>query len=329
MKDEIIFRVIGLTGMADNSPHNIYTFVNDIWNSEGKYKITHTNNYTHLLVFNRVNLKDVTVPQTNIFGFQQEPPWSRHPDKTLTNKCKVVFTHTPHIYTNPSKTVKDSTICVHNLWPKNPDGRLMYDKELNTNKIVNSKFIKKEKLSISFSYYDVHSMGKGPGTLIERCGPKCYEHRNNLIRKLFKSDIDFSLYGARWNNALRKWGIKNDGRYKGFIKHKINTLKDFEYHLSIENDILEGQVSEKIADPILCKTIPIYFGAPDIEKYYNIKGIEILDGYDDNCIEKIKDIISTPYESYNKNVLEENIKNYRETAFNPFKRVIDYLNESN
>jgi len=325
---EIVFKVVGFTGMADNSPANILNFVDDTWNPNGEYKITNNNNYTHLIAFNKINVDRVKIPKKNIFGFQQEPPWSRMFDKNLTNKCGTVFTHCPNYYNNPKNTVKSTTICMHNLAPKNKASRLERDKTWSINKIVDTDFEKKNKLSIAFSYYDVEKMGRGPGSLISRCGVDCYKHRNDLILKLFKSDIEFSLWGDRWDKALSKWGIRNDSRYKGFAKNKIDCIKDFEYHISVENDLLEGQISEKLTDPIMCKTIPIYYGAPDVSKYFNMDGIEIIDGYSYNCIDEIKKIISKPYESYDKDVLNDNIKSYREINFNPFKKVIDYINET-
>jgi hypothetical protein len=323
--DKIIFRVVGFTGMADNSPTIIKKICEDIWNPNGEYNITSGNDYTHLIVFNMFNPKNFKITKDKIFGFQQEPSWSRKFDKSLTDKCETVFTHCPEVYTNPKRTTYDTTICVHNNWPKNKQNRISYNKNFNTNTIVNSDFKKTKKLSIAFSYYDVDSMGTGPGTLRDRCGPNCYKHRNDLIYKLFKSDIDFSLWGGRWDKALHKWKIKNDNRYKGWVVNKIDTIRDFEYHISIENDIKENQISEKLIDPIMCKTVPIYYGASNIGDYFDMSGIEIIDTYDEDCIEKIKKIINKPYSSYDRSVFEKNIKVYREETFNPFKKVLNYI----
>src|ERR1035437_3696472 len=48
-------------------------------------------------------------------------------------------------------------------------------------------------------------------------------------------------------------------------KHEI--LKNYQYGLCFENTIFPGYITEKIFDCILCGTIPIYFGAPDISEF--------------------------------------------------------------
>jgi hypothetical protein len=53
--------------------------------------------------------------------------------------------------------------------------------------------------------------------------------------------------------------------YKGFARSKSETLGKYTFALCFENSILKGYVTEKIFDCFFAGTIPVYWGAPDIE----------------------------------------------------------------
>jgi alpha(1,3/1,4) fucosyltransferase len=55
--------------------------------------------------------------------------------------------------------------------------------------------------------------------------------------------------------------------YRGAVPAKLETLSRYTFSLCFENVILNGWVTEKIFDCMAVGTIPIYWGAPDIEKY--------------------------------------------------------------
>ena len=58
--------------------------------------------------------------------------------------------------------------------------------------------------------------------------------------------------------------------YRGAIPslNKNSTLSNYKFNFCIENShSIKGLISEKIFDCFMSKTIPIYYGAPDIEQY--------------------------------------------------------------
>ncbi len=55
--------------------------------------------------------------------------------------------------------------------------------------------------------------------------------------------------------------------YKGSVPSKIDTLGNYKFCICFENAILNGWVTEKIFECLAAGTIPIYWGAPDIERY--------------------------------------------------------------
>jgi hypothetical protein len=55
--------------------------------------------------------------------------------------------------------------------------------------------------------------------------------------------------------------------WKGTVPSKIDALGHYTFSLVFDNVILNGWITEKIFDCFVAGTIPIYWGAPDIEKY--------------------------------------------------------------
>jgi hypothetical protein len=76
--------------------------------------------------------------------------------------------------------------------------------------------------------------------------------RLEYIRDLQKFGANFDLFGRGREVELVE---KSDG------------LLPYMYSVAIENSNQAGYFTEKIFDPILCWTVPVYVGAPDIEDY--------------------------------------------------------------
>ena len=104
--------------------------------------------------------------------------------------------------------------------------------------------------------------------------PDLYKIRIKALLHFCRND-KFDLYGLGWNKNImgvsetEQQMIRNS--YRGELprgnayKHEI--LKNYQYGLCFENTIFPGYVTEKIFDCILCGTIPIYLGAPDINEF--------------------------------------------------------------
>lgn len=60
--------------------------------------------------------------------------------------------------------------------------------------------------------------------------------------------------------------------YKPF-KDKSDGLAQYRYSVVIENDREPNYFSEKLLDCILCSTVPIYWGCPNLERFFDPDGI--------------------------------------------------------
>ena len=79
--------------------------------------------------------------------------------------------------------------------------------------------------------------------------------------------------------------------YQPFAK-KSEGLAPFRYSIIIENVREASYFSEKLIDAFLCKTLPIYWGAPDIGEYFNADGMVVCESFHDikNAIEQASEI---------------------------------------
>ena len=92
--------------------------------------------------------------------------------------------------------------------------------------------------------------------------------------------------GRKYRGKIDVFGTIDGGEYVYDNKHK-----DYMYEVVIENDRQNIWFTEKICNCFANKTIPIYYGARDIGKYFNKDGIIICDSIEE-VEEHIDDILS-------------------------------------
>jgi len=78
----------------------------------------------------------------------------------------------------------------------------------------------------------------------------------------------------KYKDKIDVYGTIDGGNYCD----PIDTLEPYMYSVVIENYIDDIWFTEKICNCFATKTIPIYYGARDIGKYFNKNGILICDG---------------------------------------------------
>ncbi len=106
---------------------------------------------------------------------------------------------------------------------------------------------------------------------------KGHRERTNFVNKVLesKSQLEMHLFGK---------GRKNE------LIDKSEGLIPYRFSIAIENSSINSWITEKFTDCILCDTIPVYFGAPNISNFFPSgcfvwlpiddisKSLEILDG---------------------------------------------------
>lgn len=70
------------------------------------------------------------------------------------------------------------------------------------------------------------------------------------------------------------------------IEPKQDAFRDFMFTVAIENSKVNHYWSDKLLDPLLCGTMPIFWGCPDLGDYFNMDGILTFD-----TIDELRDIL--------------------------------------
>jgi|GEM_PF-3239729 len=113
-----------------------------------------------------------------------------------------------------------------------------------------------------------------------------YLKRLNVLMEILRSDLDIDIFGRGWNIP--------DDRYKGELEYKHIGLLPYEYSIAIENSHEKNYISEKFFDCVLCNTVPIYDGAPNVSEVYDERYFRKLDLDSSSIVADIKEIISQP-----------------------------------
>ncbi len=92
---------------------------------------------------------------------------------------------------------------------------------------------------------------------------------------------DFDLYGYGWNERyftgafkrlnkfkiLKKIFAPHFPSYKGFVDNKKDVYSNYRFVICYENSMYPDYVTEKILDCLLCGSVPIYLGAPNVTDF--------------------------------------------------------------
>lgn len=111
---------------------------------------------------------------------------------------------------------------------------------------------------------------------------------------------------------------------RGF-NDKWEVLAEYKYHIALENCATEHYWTEKLADPILTLTYPIYFGCPDVHDYFSRDVIQTIDiERPDESIRRINSVITGNfYERHCESLARARQKLISE--YNLFSEIVSYI----
>jgi hypothetical protein len=112
------------------------------------------------------------------------------------------------------------------------------------------------------------------------------------------------------HELIRRWGDYIDVLGSGYspIDNITDGLKDYAFHIAMENQKEDYYFTEKLINPIMTGTIPIYWGMPSIGEYFDTRGMLLM-----NDIEEFPDIYNTLNQELYMEMLPYAKKNF-ETA---------------
>jgi hypothetical protein len=115
-------------------------------------------------------------------------------------------------------------------------------------------------------------------------------YRHALVQAILASDLPIDIFGR----GCIDYAYTNDSRLKGHFDDNDNILyQAYNYHIAIENYRSQHYFSEKIINPLLCSTIPVYLGCVNIQQYFP-DNVILLSGDVERDMELLRDIIASP-----------------------------------
>lgn len=244
-------------GLFRQTPNN-----DGIWNNYKFYINQEVDECDFWVVYSKGEKKDDTskvAPESLIF-ISGEPEPVYHYAKSFVKKFGTVIT--------TRKDIKHPNI-IH-LQPAQPwwvgrnmkkDGSINFS--MNFKDFLTENPIPKKKL------ISVITSSKGI--------TKGHNDRVRFVQKLkahFGDSLD--VFGKGINGFEDKW----------------DTLKDYKYHVAIENSSYPDYWTEKLADCYLAEAFPFYYGCTNLDKYFDKKSYELIDIYNpEKSIEIIENSI--------------------------------------
>ena len=108
---------------------------------------------------------------------------------------------------------------------------------------------------------------------------------------------------------------------------KYTALKDYQYHIALENGSWPHYWTEKLADCFVADCVPIYWGAPNIEDYFDPQTMLRIDIEDiDGSIKAIETAIQSNFFDRTA-TLREKCREDMITKYHPYQRMIDTLDQ--
>ena len=141
------------------------------------------------------------------------------------------------------------------------------------------------------------------GTWIEEKDWNIYQKKKNT--SIIASNKKITNGHKLRHDIISKYGNKIDsilGRGYNPITYKLEGLSDYRFSVTIENET--DTFTEKLIDCLITGTIPIYYGASNINKIFNIDGFLIINKIED--FENITKNINEDYYNSKIKTIEEN-----------------------
>jgi len=249
----------------DRSVDLLKRFIANYPINDDRLKFTLSDDYDCAVVFNRADEPIKT--GSKIITVIQEPSWSpAHGNLEFLKHSDVLLIHDRDLFERTKGIKLGGTVI------ESPAFMFYHDHVEHKFFEKTAVFTKERKLSVIMSGLNFNHAN--------------YKKRINLLRRILQSDLEIDIYG--------KYLSIDDRRYKGFLDNKFTGLLPYEYSIAIENSNERNYITEKFVDCLLCNTVPIYNGAPNVGDVYDDRYFKTIDLDSSTIIDDIKQIISQP-----------------------------------
>jgi hypothetical protein len=125
----------------------------------------------------------------------------------------------------------------------------------------------------------------GPYSVNRLKAPRQWGERPHFCNFIYSNPASIRTeFFLRLNEArhVDSWGrvANNAGSIAPGRDGKMQTLADYTFTIAFENQIASGYVTEKLLEPLLAGSIPVYWGAPEARTDFNPEAFIFADDYD-------------------------------------------------
>lgn len=111
--------------------------------------------------------------------------------------------------------------------------------------------------------------------------------RHEVVKDIKDENLDVSIMGKG---------------YKPF-ENKQDGLAAYRFSVTIENSRVPAYFTEKLIDSFICESVPIYWGAPDIAHFFDVRGMIICSNKDE-LMDAIRRVTPADYELRKQFIME-------------------------
>ena len=137
------------------------------------------------------------------------------------------------------------------------------------------------------------------------CGKKNWAPGHKLRRKIWEYQKNM-IFPKKFRYSQDYGDLKlfDDNKKISSSKDKTELFIDSMFHIAIENNQATDYFTEKLIDCFVSKTIPIYYGCPNIGDYFELRGMIIINDIDD--VKNLNNILSEKYYNDRLHWIEDN-----------------------
>ena len=238
----------------------------------GKHKkiyFTTTETYTHAILLNCPVPPNLHVEKSNVVGFAQEPPDNSYLRLNHNNFIQYAIEHIGKYFIGSVGNLPSTTFIGHH-------GFLFHDIPPPINTIIPSH--QKPKLMSIMVSYKKNTVG--------------HIYRHALVSHILKYNWPIDIWGNGADEYRRKnvigmgmgmgmgmgasgsngGGGGGDGENSKYIKGNFKSMgemcKEYAFTIAIENTSHDHYFTEKLINPLIYNTIPIYWGCKKVNEYF-------------------------------------------------------------
>ena len=252
----------------------------DYYGKTNKIYITTTETYTHVILLNCPVPGTLHVEKECVIGFAHEPPDNSFLRLYYNNFIEYAASSIGKYFIGSVGSLPSPPFLGHH-------GFLFHEMPKNIGGSIRSKKTNIMSIMVSHKSYT-------PG----------HKYRHALVSYILKHRLPIDIWGNGAKNYQKHYPENNN--IYGNFKSMAEMCENYMFTIAIENTSHEHYFSEKIVNPLLYDTIPLYWGCKKIEDYFPNYSIKLTGNINMDMI-TINRVLKNPQyfvEKHKANIVE-------------------------